>query len=157
MGTNSHSHHHWFPPTHPPPNQHCNIDSHYTQFITKKKKKPTPPFSARSDKNDKWPSPFSICRLSVLHGGCLRHYRLFPHCKFSRTTPFSFEMGREEGSVIGSHKHVTGLIFILHVIWICKESDYQKRQVKGIINAFRWHTPQRLHLLQPLTEILQCH
>lgn len=39
-----------------------------------------------------------------------------------------------ESSIIRSHKHVTGVIFILQVIYgICKESDYQKRQVKEII------------------------
>lgn len=46
----------------------------------------------------------------------------------------SFFLWNEEGgSIICSHKHVTGVIFTLQVIYICKESDDQGRQVKGIM------------------------
>lgn len=58
--------------------------------------------------------------------------QVLPPCKFSRTTTPSSET-RRGGSIICSHKHVTGVIFTLQVIYICKESDYQWRQVKGIM------------------------
>lgn len=36
-----------------------------------------PPFSTRTDKNDKWPAPSSLCHhLPVPRVGCPRHYKL---------------------------------------------------------------------------------
>lgn len=120
-----------------------------------------PPFSTTTDKNDKWPTPSSLCHhLPVPRVGCPRHYKpISPRRNPIEWAPFFstillliyfilFFCGRkEEGysslqvpAIISTHRHVTGVISAPQGIRMHDVKPSKKTSERNYY-AFQPHTP----------------